>query len=250
MKRRLPLPSLGLLLLTSSLFTDACRGGAQCLRNTDCATSERCELGACVMEPAPGSETGDAGAGGVGAAAGGKRGSGGEWHVSLPLLRVQNERTYYVETLNYTAPNMFAGSVFDLDEDTEYEVRFTLTDPDDVAGEAQRVVTVRTRAEPQPFAGGNTYHVYPFGYTGPKQEPAFTGLLAAYYKNALGGDWSKLTAVQLYTVHDIFPFLESELAKRGVFRNGLTWHFNRPPVQDLEYEMDCRRVFSERIVEV
>ncbi|MBN9006767.1 MAG: hypothetical protein J0H40_15300 [Rhizobiales bacterium] len=67
---------------------------------------------------------------------------------------------------------------------------------------------------------------------------------------ALGGDWSKLTAVQLYTVHDIFPFLEGELAKRGVFRNGLTWHFNRPPVQDLEYEMDCRRVFSERIVEV
>ena len=67
---------------------------------------------------------------------------------------------------------------------------------------------------------------------------------------AFGGDWSQVTGTQLYTVHDIFPLLESELAKRGVFRNGLTWHFNRPPVQDLEYEMDCRRVFSERIVEV
>ena len=104
---------------------------------------------------------------------------------------MQNERTFYVETLYYTAPNMFAGSVFELEEDTEYEVRFTLTDPDGVGGEAQRVVNVRTRAEPQPFAGGNTYHVYPFGYEGPKQEPAFTGLLAAYYKNALGGDWSR-----------------------------------------------------------
>ncbi len=52
-------------------------------------------------------------------------------------------------------------------------------------------LNVRTRAEPQPDAGGTTYHVYPFGHTGPKQEPAFTGLLAAYYKNALGGDWSR-----------------------------------------------------------
>ena len=72
-----------------------------------------------------------------------------EWHESLPLLRVQNERTFYVETLYYTAPNMFAGSVFELDENTEYEVRFTLTDPDGVSGNAQRVVNVRTRAEPE-----------------------------------------------------------------------------------------------------
>ena len=114
-----------------------------------------------------------------------------EWRESLPLLRVQNERTFYVETLYYTAPNMFAGSVFELAENTEYEVRFTLTDPDGASGEAQRVVNVRTRAEPQPYAGGNTYHVYPTDFTGPRQEPAFGGLLAAYYRNALGGDWSR-----------------------------------------------------------
>lgn len=67
---------------------------------------------------------------------------------------------------------------------------------------------------------------------------------------AFGGDWSQLTATQLYTVHDIFPFIESELGKRGIFRQGLTWHLNRPPVQDLEYEMDCRRVHTERVIEV
>jgi hypothetical protein len=39
------------------------------------------------------------------------------------------------------------------------------------------------------------------------------------------------------------------MIKRGVFRNGLTWDFARPPVVDLEYEMDCRRVHSERVVE-
>jgi hypothetical protein len=113
-----------------------------------------------------------------------RRSGASEWRASLPLLRVQNERTFYVDTLYYTAPNMFAGSVFDLQENTAYEVRFTLSDPDGVNGQAERVVTVRTRPEPQPFAGGTTYHVYPFDY-------AFSGLLGAYYKNALGGDWSR-----------------------------------------------------------
>jgi hypothetical protein len=67
---------------------------------------------------------------------------------------------------------------------------------------------------------------------------------------AFGAGWKDTTAVQLYTVHDIFPFLEAELGKRGAMRDGLTWHFNRPPVVDLEYEMDCRRVHTERVIAV
>lgn len=67
--------------------------------------------------------------------------------------------------------------------------------------------------------------------------------------SAFDGDWGQVTATQLYTVHDIFPFIESELGERGIFRQGLTWHLNRPPVQDLEYEMDCRRVHMERVIE-
>lgn len=68
--------------------------------------------------------------------------------------------------------------------------------------------------------------------------------------SAFSGDWSQATGVQLYTVQDVYALLESELGKRGVLRNGITWHFNRPPVVDLEYEMDCRRVHIERVVEV
>ena len=85
---------------------------------------------------------------------------------------------------SYVAPNMFAGSILDLEPDTEYECRFVLTDPDGVKGKAERTVTVRTRKEPKPAAGGNIYHVYPVGYKGAKQEPAFTGLMAAYYMGA------------------------------------------------------------------
>src|ERR1700744_988161 len=68
--------------------------------------------------------------------------------------------------------------------------------------------------------------------------------------SAFGGDWSHTTVVPRDTIRDVFPFLESELGKRGVLRPGLTWHFNSPPVVDLEYEMDCRRVHIERVVEV
>lgn len=67
---------------------------------------------------------------------------------------------------------------------------------------------------------------------------------------ALGFHWSDTTAVQLYTVHDIHPFMAEEIVRRGTARHGLTWHFNRPPVVDIEYEMDCRGVHAERVLVV
>lgn len=64
----------------------------------------------------------------------------------------------------------------------------------------------------------------------------------------LGFSWVDTTAVQSYSVHDIHPFLADEIVRRGAGRNGLTWHYCRPPVVDLEYEMDCRGVGVERVV--
>ncbi|MBA3477899.1 MAG: hypothetical protein H0T52_05795 [Lautropia sp.] len=65
---------------------------------------------------------------------------------------------------------------------------------------------------------------------------------------ALGFSWADATATQLYTVHDIHPLLADELAQRGAMPAGLTWHFDRPPVVDLEYEMDCRAVHREHVL--
>jgi hypothetical protein len=65
---------------------------------------------------------------------------------------------------------------------------------------------------------------------------------------ALGRRWTDTSAVQVYTVHDIHSILPDEIVRRGAARNGLTWHFCRPPVIDLEYEMDCRQVSGERIL--
>jgi hypothetical protein len=67
----------------------------------------------------------------------------------------------------------------------------SIQDPDGVKGEAEKNVTVRTRAEPQPAVDGRVFHVYPPGYNGPREEPAFSGLLEAYYMASLGGDWSR-----------------------------------------------------------
>jgi len=61
----------------------------------------------------------------------------------------------------------------------------------------------------------------------------------------LGCAWSHTTAAQVYTVHDLHPFLADEIVRRGAARAGLTWHYCRPPVQGLEYEMDCRGVAAE-----
>ncbi len=65
----------------------------------------------------------------------------------------------------------------------------------------------------------------------------------------LGFSWKDTTATQVYTVFDLHPFLADEIVRCGAARAGLTWHFCRPPVQGLEYEMDCRSVAIEHSVE-
>jgi hypothetical protein len=65
----------------------------------------------------------------------------------------------------------------------------------------------------------------------------------------LGQSWRTTTATQVYTVHDLHPFLADAIVARGAARAGLTWHFCRPPVRGLEYEMDCRGIAAEHFVE-
>jgi hypothetical protein len=120
------------------------------------------------------------------------------WRKGMPLVRSSGEyigpigpqrEDFHPDPMDYTAPNMFAGSLFNLEPDTEYEARFKLADADGVTGEAVKTMSVRTRKEPVPATGGKTYHVYPIGWEGPKQEPAFTGLMEAYYQGAASSDF-------------------------------------------------------------
>ena len=112
------------------------------------------------------------------------------WSDAMPLLRLDGERIFAESRVDIIAPNMFAGSVLDLEPDTEYEVRFVMSDTDGVHGGFQRTVSVRTRAEPQSYAGGRVFHVYPHGHRGPKVEPSFEGLMCAYNFWCAGTDWA------------------------------------------------------------
>jgi len=65
---------------------------------------------------------------------------------------------------------------------------------------------------------------------------------------ALGATWSDSTGTHLYTIYDVHPLIEREIAARGASQMGLSWHFARPPVKDLDYEMDVRGVSSEIVI--
>ena len=65
---------------------------------------------------------------------------------------------------------------------------------------------------------------------------------------ALGFTWSDATSVQAYTQHDIGPLVRDELFARGAGRRGLNWDYARPPIVDIEFEMDVRRPVVDRLL--
>ncbi len=120
-----------------------------------------------------------------------KPGGDVSWRAAMPLVRLQGEQVFQRNVFNLVTPNMFAGSILDLEPDTAYEARFVLTDPDGISGpaaNATKIVTVRTRPEPVPASGGTTYHVYPTKWQGKKLEPAFEGIMCAYNYYCGAGD--------------------------------------------------------------
>jgi hypothetical protein len=62
---------------------------------------------------------------------------------------------------------------------------------------------------------------------------------------ALGFSWKDAAVTQAYTAYDIGPLMVDEIAQRGAAASGLTWHACRPPVVELDYEMDVRRPARE-----
>lgn len=116
------------------------------------------------------------------------------WRPALPLLRIGGEHVYRErENMTYMVPQGFAGSILNLEPGTSYECEFTMVDPDGVSGSASQRMTVATRAEPKSYSSGRVLHVYPDGHQGPKEEPNFIGIKAAYYGEGRG-DW---TAVRM-----------------------------------------------------
>ena len=66
----------------------------------------------------------------------------------------------------------------------------------------------------------------------------------------LGGDWSRVTAIDIYTAQPIHGFLADEILKRAgdAAIHGVHWYPSRPPIQGLEFEMDLRGVARELVL--
>jgi hypothetical protein len=64
---------------------------------------------------------------------------------------------------------------------------------------------------------------------------------------ALGGTWTDVTAVDVYTPHPIHAFLADAVlrAMGPAAIHGVHWFLSRPPIEGLEYEMDMRGVRRE-----
>ena len=75
-----------------------------------------------------------------------KRGEA-EWRQGPALLRIGGERINE-NALQYVTPHLFAGSLFDLEPGTAYEVHLVLADVDGLAGQAEQQLVASTRAEP------------------------------------------------------------------------------------------------------
>lgn len=67
--------------------------------------------------------------------------------------------------------------------------------------------------------------------------------------HGLGVDWPQVSTVNVYTAYSLTPLLpEIVLGRIGSASiHGATWHFSRPPIEEIEYEMDLRGTHVELI---
>jgi len=66
----------------------------------------------------------------------------------------------------------------------------------------------------------------------------------------LGVSWSMVNTVDVYTAHSLTPLLpEIVLGRIGAASiHGALWHYTRPPIEEIEYEMDLRGTRTNYVI--
>ena len=130
-----------------------------------------------------------------------------------------------------------------------YAFSYTTPSPDApatfvVAGGGDRIIQSEKRDAPDIVGHGNV------SAEGLREKASFVLGLMEKRLNSLGAAWDEVTAVDVYTAHPIFSLLEPLLLPRlgPAKTHGIRWHFVRPPVQGMEFEMDVRGCWQEWIV--
>ena len=75
-----------------------------------------------------------------------------------------------------------------------------------------------------------------------REKTQFVMSLMAARLQGLGVSWETVTAVGIYTIHPICGMLADAIIRPigASAMHGVTWHYSRPPIVSIEYEMDLR----------
>ncbi|HUT10247.1 MAG TPA: right-handed parallel beta-helix repeat-containing protein [Thermoguttaceae bacterium] len=113
------------------------------------------------------------------------------WRPGLDLFRVETAALREPDH-RQAGRTMFAGSVFDLEEETAYEVKLSLEDPD--GGNAERILRMKTWAEPRLSPDAPTVDVYP-GQLADALSKARPGEILRLHRGVYRGTFRPLSGV-------------------------------------------------------
>jgi hypothetical protein len=165
---------------------------------------------------------------------------------NAPYIKQLADWNMLVDGVNPVARTNVAPAVHPVTEPSVYGFSYTM--PSQYQG---TTFVLSGSAETRRAEGDDGYDIVSHGDVSPEgiDEKAkhVLGILEARLEELEVG-WIDVTTVQLYTVHSIHALLETTLRPAQHSRHGLQWHYSRPPVTELEYEMDARGVQQECIL--
>ena len=135
-------------------------------------------------------------------------------------------------------------------EPSMYAFTFTLPEPDEPA-----MGSFVIAGSGESIEGKATYEetIVALGDTSPAGIATKAAFVLDEMERRLAGfgkTWADCSTVDLYTVFDAYPVLGTLFAERRAWGEGVAWHWCRPPVEQIDFEMDCRRIGIELLLEV
>jgi hypothetical protein len=83
-----------------------------------------------------------------------------------------------------------------------------------------------------------------------REKAAFVMAVMQTRLRGLGADWADVTAIDVYTAQPVHAFLARTILEPAgpAAAHGIHWFLSRPPIEDLDYEMDLRGTLEALVV--
>lgn len=83
-----------------------------------------------------------------------------------------------------------------------------------------------------------------------REKAAFVMAVMQTRLRGLGADWTDVTAIDVYTAQPVHAFLARTVLEPAgpAAAHGIHWFLSRPPIEDLDYEMDLRGTLEALVV--